>query len=81
MILQTPSDPEPVELPPPRDLRVELLVNLSSKFAAELETDATLPDEAKQALIGLLNEQAPTSADVIAALLESDAAKPDTSNE
>lgn len=78
----TPHIPsESVEAPPPQDLRVELLKNLLSKFASELETDSTLPNEAKHALIGLLNEQAPTSADVIAALSKSDTAKSGSSNE
>lgn len=72
---------EQAEAPPPRDLRVELLENILSKFASELEADSILPNEAKKALIGLLNEQAPTSMDVIAALSKSGAAKLDTSNE
>ena len=39
---------------PPRDLRAELFQNLSAQFTAALNSDASLPDVARKALVELL---------------------------
>lgn len=61
----TPHDAEePVS---PRDLRAELFQDLSARFAAALESNGSLPSAAQEELVQLLDLEAPTAAEVIAA--------------
>jgi hypothetical protein len=59
----------------PRDLRAELFGDLSTQFAAALEDDGSLPAAAQKALVKLLDSDAPTAAEIIAAASKSDPLK------
>ena len=65
------TSPKEAEEPgPPRDLRAELFEDLSARFAAALESDESLPATAQEALVDLLDSDAPTADQIIAASLE-----------
>jgi hypothetical protein len=65
--METSSPQQTEEQSPPRDLRAELFQDLSTQFAAELDSNASLPVAARVALIELLDSDAPTAAEIIAA--------------
>ena len=62
---ETPQVTE--ETKSPRDLRAELFGGLSTQFAAALETEGSLPATSQEALVMLLDSEAPTAAQIIAA--------------
>lgn len=64
-----------------QDLRAELQADLVTQFTAKLKTNGTLPEVVSKALVALLSAQAPTSADVIAALALEDPIEPGALNE
>ena len=63
------------------DIRAELQANLVTLFTAKLETNGSLPEAASKALVALLSTQAPTTANVIAALALDDPINPVVLNE
>lgn len=74
--------PQAVEDPEaPRDLRAELFQGLSTQFAAALESNGSLPAVAQEALIALLDSDAPTAAEIVAAASRSDPAEEEEGNE
>ncbi len=50
----------------PRDLRAELFQDLSTRFAAALSSNDSLPAAAQEVLVELLGSDAPTAAEIIA---------------
>jgi hypothetical protein len=56
----------------PRDLREQLLADLASQFAIELEAADDLPDKAQKSLLALLDTELPMAADVISSLSNND---------
>lgn len=75
----TPSQPE--QPPRPKDLRAELFEDLSTRFASELSSKGSLPTAAQEALVELLDSDAPTAAEIIAAASKSDPPKEEVSHE
>ena len=75
------SAPEVKTSPAPKDLRVELEVDLKSEFTANLSAVGTLPKVACESLVALLGASGSTSADVIAALALEDSTQPEVPNE
>ena len=75
----TPNAAEEPEAP--RDLRAELFENLSYQFGATLEADGSLPAAAQQALVELLDLEAPTAAQIIAAASKDDPDEEEVPNE
>lgn len=75
----TPSQTEQ----PPRstDLRAELFQDLSTRFASELSSKGSLPTAAQEALVELLDSDAPTAAEIIAAASKSDTPEEEVSHE
>lgn len=65
----------------PRDLRAELFENLSTQFGAALEADGSLPTAAQQTLVELLELEAPTAAQIIAAASKNDPEEEEVPNE
>ena len=61
------SPQEAVEPAPQRDLRAELFKDISTKFSAALRSNGLLPVAAQEALIEILDSEAPTAAQIIAA--------------
>jgi hypothetical protein len=62
------TTPQEVEEPlPPRDLRAELFLDLSTHFSTVLDSDASLPTSARAGLVAVLALDAPTAAEIIAA--------------
>ncbi len=59
------SSPASEESEGPRDLRAELFEALSSHFTAALEADQSIPLRAREALVELLNFEAPTASDIL----------------
>jgi hypothetical protein len=74
-----PEEAEEAEAP--RDLRAELFQCLSTKFAAALEAAGSLPSAAKEALGGLLDSDAPTAGQIVAAVAKNDPVKQEAGNE
>jgi len=74
---QEPEDPTP----PPRDLRAELLQDLSIEFASALISDASIPATAREALVELLDSDAPTAAEIIVAVFKKDPIEEEVTNE
>ena len=70
--MNNPTQEEAESTAPPRDLRAELLQDLSSQFSAALESDGSLPVAAQNALVELLVSEAPTAAQIISAASKSD---------
>ena len=66
---------------PPRDLRAELFQDLSTRFAAALELNGSLPTAAQEALVELLDSEAPTAVEVIAAALKNDSVEEEMGDE
>ena len=64
----------------PRDLRKELFEGLSAQFTAALESNGSLPLAAQEALVQLLDSEAPTSAEIIAAASINDPAEAEADN-
>lgn len=75
----TPHDVE--EPAPPRDLRAELFQNLSTRFAEALKSNGSLPTTAQEALLQLLDSDAPTAAEVIAAASKKDSVDEEVGDE
>lgn len=75
----TPSQPE--QPPRPTDLRAELFQDLSTRFASELSSKDSLPTAAQKLLVELLDSDAPTAAEIIAAVSKSDPPKEEVSHE
>jgi len=75
----TPSQPE--QPPRPMDLRADLLEDLSTRFGSELSSKGALPTAAREALVELLNADAPTAAQIIAAASKNDPQKEEVSHE
>ena len=65
----------------PRDLRAELFQGLSTQFAAALETNGSLPAEAQEALVALLDSDAPTATEIVAAASKNDPSEKEAGNE
>ena len=74
-----PEEEEEVEAP--RDLRAELFQCLSTEFAAALEATGSLPSSAKEALVGLLDSDAPTAEQIVAAAAKNDPDEKEAGNE
>lgn len=66
------TPPEAEEPAPPRDLRAELFQDLSTEFTAALNSNGSLPSVAREALVELLDSEAPTAAEIIAAASQND---------
>lgn len=81
MTTEARPTPEPEDKREPTDLRAQLLASLASQFNTELETNGTLPRTARESLIGLLDAEGPTSADVISALCLEDPTEPEATDE
>ncbi|MGJ8697387.1 MAG: hypothetical protein ACSHYF_13805 [Verrucomicrobiaceae bacterium] len=79
MIVPTPHATEEPEAP--RDLRAELFENLSTHFGATLEANGSLPIAAQQALVELLDLDAPTAAQIIAAASKDEPDEEEVPNE
>ena len=79
MEILNPQEPE--DLTMPRDLRVELFQDLSDQFAAALNSDESLPSTAREALAELLDSDAPTAAEIIAAASKGDHVDEDVTDE
>lgn len=63
-----PTTPQEAEEPaPPRDLRAELFQDLTTQFQTALDSNDSLPAAAREALVELLDSDAPTAAEIIAA--------------
>ena len=75
----TPQAAEESEAP--RDLRAELFHDLSTQFAAALESDGSLPVAAQEALVELLDSELPTAAQIIAAASKNDPEEGEADNE
>ena len=63
------------------DLRAELFDDLSARFALELNSIGSLPNATQHALIELLGSDAPTEAEIIAAISKSDPFEEEISHE
>lgn len=81
LTMETPASPESEEPTPARDLREELLKDLSTQFSGELDADGSLPVVAREALIELLNSMAHSSADIISAVSKNDPVEEAASDE
>lgn len=79
--METTTPQEAEEPAPPRDLRAELFQNLSTQFTAALNSDGSLPTDAREALGELLDSEVPTAAEVIAAASKSDPVEEDVGDE
>ncbi len=76
------ATPQAAEVPEaPRDLRADLFQGLSTQFAAALESNGSLPAAAQEALIALLNSEAPTASEIVAAASKNDSADGEAGNE
>jgi hypothetical protein len=75
----TPSEAEEPNRTP--DLRSDLLQDLLTQFAAELSSKGSIPTAAKKALVELLDSDAPTATEIIAAASRSDPLKEEVGNE
>jgi hypothetical protein len=76
------ATPPQSEIPKlPSDLRAELFQDLSTRFALELGSKDSLPTAAQEALVELLDLDAPTAAEIIAAASKSDPLKEEMSYE
>ncbi len=75
----TPSEAEEPTRSP--DLRSELFQDLSTQFASALSSKSSLPAAAQKALIQLLDSDAPTAAEIIAAASKSDPLEAEVGNE
>lgn len=75
----TPSQPEQPQRPP--DLREELFQDLSARFASELSSKGSLPTAAQEGLVELLDSDAPTAAEIVAAASKSDPLNEEVSHE
>ena len=79
--MEAPSSQQVEEPELPRNLRAELFQNLENIFTALLNTDATLPVAAKNALFEWVGSEAPIAEDVIVAISKNDPAKKELENE
>jgi hypothetical protein len=76
------TTPQDADKPaPPRDLRAELFQNLSAQFTAALNSDASLPTVAREALVELLDSEALIAAEVIAAASKNDPGEEEAGDE
>lgn len=75
----TPEVAEEAEAP--RDLRAELFQCLSTKFADALAAAGSLPSAAQDALVGLLDSDAPTAEQIVAAAAKNDPEEKEEENE
>ena len=60
---------------------MELFQDLSTRFASELSSKGALPTAAQEALVELLDSDAPTAAEIIAAASMSNPPKEEVSHE
>jgi hypothetical protein len=79
--MESATPPQPEQPPQPSDLRAELLQDLSTRFASELSSKDSLPIAAQEALVELLDSDAPTAAEIVAAASKSDPLKEEVSHE
>jgi hypothetical protein len=79
--MDDPTPQAPEEPLPTRDLRAELFENLSTQFGTALEADGSLPAAAQQALVELLDLEAPNAAQIIDAASKSDPEEEEVLNE
>ena len=79
--MESATPPQPDQPPRPSDLRAELFEDLSSRFASELSSKDSLPTAAQDALIELLDSDAPTAAEIVSAASLSDPLKVEVSHE
>jgi hypothetical protein len=76
------ATPQAAEEPDaPRDLRAELFQDLSTRFAAALRSNDSLPGAAQEALVKLLRSDAPTAAEIIAGASKNDPVKQEVGDE
>jgi len=75
----TPSEAEEPTRSP--DLRSELFQDLSTRFASALSASDSLPAAAQKVLVQLLDSDAPTAAEIIAAASKSDPLKEEVGDE
>ena len=76
------ATPQAAEEPDaPRDLRAELFLDLSTRFAAALSPNDSLPAAAQEALVELLGSDAPTAAEIIAGASKNDPVKEELGDE
>jgi len=73
--MESATPPQPEQPPRPTDLRAELFQDLSTRFASELSSKGSLPTSAQEALVELLNSDAPTGDEIVAAASKSDSVK------
>jgi hypothetical protein len=73
--MESPTPSEAPELLQHPDLRSELFHDLAIGFASELDSKDSLPAAARKALVELLDSDAPTAAEIIAAASKSDPLK------
>lgn len=79
--MESATPPQPEQPPLPSDLRAELFQDLSTRFASELGSKGSLPTAAQEALVELLDLDAPTAAEIVAAASKSDPLKEEMSYE
>lgn len=79
--METTAPAQAEEPARPADLRVELFQDLSKRFAAALSSNASLPVAAQEALFELLNSDAPTTDEIVAAASKSDPVKKEAGDE
>ncbi len=72
---------QPEQPPRQTDLRAELFKDLSARLTSELSSKGSLPTAAQKALVELLESDAPTAAEIIAAASKSDPPKEEVSYE
>jgi len=70
--MESANPPQLAQPPRASDLRVELFQDLSTRFASELSSKDALPTIAQEALVELLDSDAPTAAEIVAAASKSD---------
>ena len=79
--METLIPQEPEEPTPTRDLRADLLQDLSTEFASALNSDDSLPTTARETLIELLDSDAPTAVEIVAAVSKSNPVEEEVADE
>jgi hypothetical protein len=79
--METTTPAQAEEPTRPADLRVELFQDLLQRFAAALSSNGSLPVAAQEALVELLNSDAPTAAEIAAAASKNDPVKEEAGDE
>jgi hypothetical protein len=78
---EEPQKPQAATTAPPRDLRAGLQDGLIEEFTKNLNSEATLPNLANEALVALLSASNPSSQEVITALTLEDPIELEVPNE